>query len=161
MLLPSALAVGDITPSNLRTVAIMLLPSALAVGDITPSNLRTVGLLPFAYVFPALGLWAIKAQIPKPKAQSVICHLSLVILLLAFLTPITATAYFRDWAPSAALLPPPHAGLPGTGLRDDPLAHRWANRRFSRWPSWHGTTGRSAGSPLGEPSFFRQKGMRS
>jgi len=87
----------------LTYLPIMLLPSALAVGDITPSNLRTVGLLPFAYVFPALGLWAIKAQIPKPKAQSVICHLSLVILLLALLTPITATAYFRDWAPSAAL----------------------------------------------------------
>lgn len=35
---------------------VMLLPSALATDEITPSNLRTVGLLPFVYVFPALGI---------------------------------------------------------------------------------------------------------
>jgi hypothetical protein len=41
------------------SIPMMLLPSALATNEITPSNLRTVGLLPFIYVFPALGLWAL------------------------------------------------------------------------------------------------------
>jgi len=92
---------------------VMLLPSALAVGDVTPSNLRTVGLLPFIYVFPALGLSALKAQIRR-YAPSVSRHLALairqsrshsscVILLLAILTPITATAYFSQWAVSKEL----------------------------------------------------------
>ncbi len=36
---------------------IMLLPTALAVNEITPSNLRAIGLLPIVFVFPALGAW--------------------------------------------------------------------------------------------------------
>ncbi len=43
------------------SIPVMLLPSALATNEITPSNLRTVGLLPFIYVFPALGLWVLVA----------------------------------------------------------------------------------------------------
>ncbi|MBN1976162.1 MAG: glycosyltransferase family 39 protein [Anaerolineae bacterium] len=94
----------------LVSLPVMLLPSALAAGEITPSNLRAAGLLPFVYVFPALGLSALqslvsnlanrKSQITnRPIGQSV----SLVILLLAILTPITAAAYFGDWAISPAL----------------------------------------------------------
>lgn len=37
--------------------AIMLLPTALAVNEITPSNLRAIGLMPMVFVFPALGAW--------------------------------------------------------------------------------------------------------
>jgi hypothetical protein len=37
-------------------VFVMLLPSALATSEITPSNLRLVGLYPFLAVFPAQGL---------------------------------------------------------------------------------------------------------
>ena len=40
----------------LTCLPVMLLPSALATGEITPSNLRTVGLIPFVFVFPAVGL---------------------------------------------------------------------------------------------------------
>jgi len=116
----------------LTCLPVMLLPSALATGEITPSNLRAVGLLPFVYVFPALGLWAVKLQIANCKSQIAyrasfairhspirrfvdswirrfadspfaIVHCSLSILLLALLTPVTATVYFRDWASSAAL----------------------------------------------------------
>ncbi len=93
----------------LTYLPIMLLPSALATGEITPSNMRTAGLLPFVYVFPALGLSFLKSQILRlsqfaiRNSQFVIGHWSLVILLLILLTPITAIAYFRDWAPSAAL----------------------------------------------------------
>lgn len=36
---------------------IMLLPTALAVNEITPSNLRAIGLMPTVFVFPALGTW--------------------------------------------------------------------------------------------------------
>jgi 4-amino-4-deoxy-L-arabinose transferase-like glycosyltransferase len=99
----------------------MLLPSALATGEITPSNLRAAGLLPFVYVFPALGLSALRSLIFDLAARQacsersrrtgesasrrpfVICHLSLVILTFAVLTPITAAAYFGDWAISPAL----------------------------------------------------------
>ena len=94
----------------------MLLPSALAVGEITPSNLRTAGLLPFIYLLPALGLCAIKSQIKNHRSQTVprrslsivhrpssIVYCPLSILLFVALTFTTATAYFRDWASSAAL----------------------------------------------------------
>ena len=86
----------------LTYLPIMLLPSALATGEITPSNLRTAGLLPFVYLFPALGLAALKAQISR-HSSLVIRHSSVIILLLVLLTPITAVAYFRDWASSSAL----------------------------------------------------------
>jgi len=86
----------------LTYLLLMLLPSALATGEITPSNLRTAGLLPFIYVFPALGLEAVTSKILR-HSSFVIRRYSLVILLLLVLTPFTATAYFRDWAPSAAL----------------------------------------------------------
>jgi len=36
---------------------IMLLPTALAVNEITPSNLRAIGLMPMVFAFPALGAW--------------------------------------------------------------------------------------------------------
>ncbi|MCP4544185.1 MAG: phospholipid carrier-dependent glycosyltransferase [Chloroflexi bacterium] len=83
----------------------MLLPSALAVGDITPSNLRTVGLLPFIYIFPALGLSTIKSAISKSFSRYPVRPLrsAFIILLLAIATPTTAIAYFRDWASSSAL----------------------------------------------------------
>jgi 4-amino-4-deoxy-L-arabinose transferase-like glycosyltransferase len=35
---------------------VMILPTALAVGEIVPSNLRAIGLLPFIFFLPALGL---------------------------------------------------------------------------------------------------------
>jgi hypothetical protein len=35
----------------------MLLPTALAVNEITPSNLRAIGLMPTVFAFPALGAW--------------------------------------------------------------------------------------------------------
>jgi hypothetical protein len=87
----------------------MLLPSALAVGEVTPSNLRTAGLLPFIYLLPALGLRAIASQIKnhrspnKPRRSFSITYTSLSMLLLVALTLTTATTYFRDWASSAAL----------------------------------------------------------
>ncbi len=102
---------------------VMLLPSALAVGDITPSNLRAIGLLPFIYIFPALGLSALHSLVSLANRKSPIAwrkslianqrignpailfvvHCSLFIVLFTALLFTTAAAYFRDWAPSAAL----------------------------------------------------------
>ena len=41
--------------SVIATTLIMLLPTALAVNEITPSNLRAIGMMPLVFVFPALG----------------------------------------------------------------------------------------------------------
>ncbi len=43
--------------SVISTTLIMLLPTALAVNEITPSNLRAIGMVPLVFVFPALGVW--------------------------------------------------------------------------------------------------------
>jgi 4-amino-4-deoxy-L-arabinose transferase-like glycosyltransferase len=93
----------------LTHIPVMLLPSALAVGEVTPSNLRAAGLLPFIYLLPALGLCAIISQIKNHRSKTAlhllpsIVYTLLSILLLVALTPTTATTYFRTWASSAAL----------------------------------------------------------
>jgi len=47
--------------SVIVTTFIMLLPTALAVNEITPSNLRAIGMMPLVFVFPALGMgWIAK-----------------------------------------------------------------------------------------------------
>ncbi len=43
--------------SVIVTTLIMLLPTALAVNEITPSNLRAIGMMPLVFVVPALGAW--------------------------------------------------------------------------------------------------------
>ncbi|NTU63512.1 MAG: hypothetical protein HGB05_08935, partial [Chloroflexi bacterium] len=43
--------------STIAVTFIMLLPTALAVNEITPSNLRAIGMMPLVFVFPALGVW--------------------------------------------------------------------------------------------------------
>ncbi len=97
----------------LATVPVMILPSALATGEITPSNLRTVGLLPFVYVFPALGLFGLKSALARVMDGLGLAaglgdggrgtNLVLVAMVLGIGAPTTAVAYFRDWAPSATL----------------------------------------------------------
>ncbi len=49
--------------SVIVTTFIMLLPTALAVNEITPSNLRAIGMMPLVFVFPALGMWWITKKI--------------------------------------------------------------------------------------------------
>jgi len=81
----------------LLSVLVMVLPSALATGEITPSNLRMVGLYPFIAVLPAWGLCVVLAQAP-------VGWLRRLILLGALLggCALTATQYVA-WAGSAAL----------------------------------------------------------
>ncbi len=101
----------------LVTLPVMLLPSALAVGDVTPSNLRAVGLLPFIYVFPAAALGALLARAERvarrwrgldtppdtagtwPRLWQGAC----AVAAGALLAIPTARAYFGDWARSPAL----------------------------------------------------------
>jgi len=91
----------------LVTLPTMLLPSALATGEVTPSNLRAVGLLPFVYVFPALALFELGKWISGcfSRHQRWIRIVILCILCLLPICSLSATAqdYFDDWAPSAAL----------------------------------------------------------
>jgi len=93
----------------LSSVPVMILPSALATGEITPSQLRTVGLLPMVYVFPALCLARLRQlllrlrpawrrALGKPEAQT-----AGVLLITTLLLPGTVRAYFRDWATSPDL----------------------------------------------------------
>jgi 4-amino-4-deoxy-L-arabinose transferase-like glycosyltransferase len=82
---------------------IMILPTALATGDIVPSNLRAIGLLPFLYYLPALGLWLLLGRLnpllePRhpPLARRSSAVLFLLILLLGSLS--TTRLYFHEWA---------------------------------------------------------------
>ena len=81
---------------------VMLLPSALAIGDVTPSNLRAVGLLPFVYVFPAIAVSAVASAVSR-RAPRLAGPGVWVALVLATMGGMSAVAYFRDWAPSASL----------------------------------------------------------
>jgi hypothetical protein len=89
----------------LTALPVMLLPSALAVGGLVPSNLRAVGLLPFVYVLPALGLVAVVNGLRRLliDVQRHVLLSAIGLLILVASTVSTATAYFRDWAPSAPL----------------------------------------------------------
>ena len=69
----------------------MLLPTALAVGEIMPSNLRAVGLIPLVFVFPARGLYALLTVTRYQSRGFVTC---LLLLATAF---TTTRAYFCEY----------------------------------------------------------------
>ncbi len=81
---------------TLTGLGAMLLPSALATGEITPSNLRLVGLYPFLAILPALGGTSLLRGLPR-RWQSLT-----VLVLLGIGSAHTAICY-REWASSAAL----------------------------------------------------------
>ena len=95
----------------------MLLPSALAVGDVTPSNLRAIGLLPFVYLFPVTALEALLTRAVHvtrrwhglDAARAGLCawprlwQAASAVAAGALLALPTARAYFGDWARSPAL----------------------------------------------------------
>lgn len=85
---------------------IMILPTALAVGEIVPSNLRAIGLLPFIYYLPAVGLffclrlavdWGRRRAWWGERAMSKAA--GAVIMLILFSGLLTAGhSYFNEWA---------------------------------------------------------------
>ncbi|MGC9521665.1 MAG: hypothetical protein ACP5HG_07260 [Anaerolineae bacterium] len=78
-------------------IVVMILPSALATGEITPSNLRMVGLFPFLGMLPAWGVWTLL----RPLWRRVVGPLALGALLA--LGVVRTAALYVDWARSGAL----------------------------------------------------------
>ncbi len=100
----------------LASTLTMLMPTALAVNEITPSNLRGIGMMPMVFVFPALGLWVIVRKVSrvlrtmrdegrfarmKGRWAAVIRHPSLVTVSLALVMLLTAAeagqVYFGEY----------------------------------------------------------------
>lgn len=86
---------------------IFLLPTALAVHDVFPSNVRAFGLLPLVFVYPARGLLVVSAWargIPKEKhtlriIYSLLHNPMILVTILAILTLVhTVHSYFYQWA---------------------------------------------------------------
>jgi uncharacterized membrane protein len=103
----------------IAVLATMLLPSALATSEITPSNLRMVGLFPFIAILPAYGIMTLIGALgelpthptntqPLTSANTHSLSISRILtpaaclLLLAFGGLATARTY-RQWATSTAL----------------------------------------------------------
>ena len=93
---------------------IMLLPSALAVGEIVPSNLRVIGLLPFVYLLSARGfLLLITSLLAQYRTSTRLPQLnqvgqsSLVLLTVGLVLVAggftTGRSYFQSWANRADL----------------------------------------------------------
>ena len=86
----------------LTSTLIMLLPTALAVNEITPSNLRAIGMMPMVMVFPALGGWAIFKRMNasreggemKSRLRFILHPTSLILLILALSTIESSATYF-------------------------------------------------------------------
>ena len=96
----------------LTSTPIMLLPTALAVNEITPSNLRAMGMIPMVFVLPALGTWFIfkwlialrplratmveaRTFVIRRAERSFVIVLLLVVLLGAADTASTYAGYAR------------------------------------------------------------------
>jgi hypothetical protein len=81
----------------LSWIPAMLLPTALAVGEITPSNLRAIGLIPLIFLLPARGLRALlTAGLSRRwmKGWLLIVTTGLVLILL---TANVAQLYFGEY----------------------------------------------------------------
>ncbi|MFW5940498.1 MAG: ArnT family glycosyltransferase [Chloroflexota bacterium] len=93
----------------------MVLPTALAVGEIVPSNLRAIGLIPFIFFLPALGLVTLLEQIadlfrrPDESVSAFLRYLNVlegydlnyafvVLLILLLGGAFSAQSYFEEWA---------------------------------------------------------------
>ncbi|MBN1262674.1 MAG: hypothetical protein JXB35_18475 [Anaerolineae bacterium] len=85
-------------------LATMLLPSALATSEITPSNLRMVGLFPFIAILPAYAVIDLADVLKRRFLSHAFDFLPLAscFLLLLFGGSATASTY-RQWAASREL----------------------------------------------------------
>lgn len=98
----------------------MILPTALAIGEIVPSNLRAIGLIPFVFYLPALGLVTLLETLADRfrgqdeqgaiflRALSLLerydVNYTFVILFVLLLgSAFTARQYFETWAESSEL----------------------------------------------------------
>ncbi|MGH2593959.1 MAG: hypothetical protein ACRDGG_10645, partial [Anaerolineae bacterium] len=76
----------------LTSTLIMLLPTALAVNEITPSNLRAMGMMPMVFMFPALGAWMIikRMNASREGGRMKVRRWSFVLRSSSFVFPVTA-----------------------------------------------------------------------
>lgn len=85
---------------------IMILPTALAVSEIVPSNLRAMGLIPFVFFLPPIGLITLlrdlERRVPRFNLTYAVQVIGLFILLVGGLN--VHDRYFRDWATQRELL---------------------------------------------------------
>ncbi|MCA9977921.1 MAG: hypothetical protein KC413_19305, partial [Anaerolineales bacterium] len=79
---------------------VMILPTALATGEIIPSNLRAIGLSPFIFFLPAVGLQRLADDLDKRiqglPAAWLMLAVGLIWLTIGGLQ--TEYAYFQEWA---------------------------------------------------------------
>jgi 4-amino-4-deoxy-L-arabinose transferase-like glycosyltransferase len=84
---------------------LMILPTALAVNEIVPSNLRAIGLIPFVFYLPAAGLVTLLADLERrfgwPGTAPAVVASGALVLMAGGL--FTERAYFRIWASQPAL----------------------------------------------------------
>ncbi len=80
----------------------MLLPTALSVNEVFPSNVRAFGLTPLVFVFPARGLLAayrwLQRQSPGPLLPTAYPVTVLTLVALALGAAATYHDYFNTWA---------------------------------------------------------------
>ena len=85
---------------------VMILPTALAVNEIVPSNLRAMGLIPFVFFLPPIGLIAllrdVERRFGRPNLATVVPVI--VLLLLWGGGQWTQHLYFRVWAADEELI---------------------------------------------------------
>lgn len=84
---------------------VMILPTALAVNEIVPSNLRAIGLIPFLFYLPALGGVALADALARrwPALYAWRSWATLLLVMIGLGLPLTARTYFHEWGAQAAL----------------------------------------------------------
>jgi len=84
---------------------IMLLPTALAVNEIVPSNLRAIGLIPFIFYLPGVGLMVfvndLGNQFKRIELTSAVLTVGVLALMVGGL--LTERLYFRVWGQDTAV----------------------------------------------------------
>ncbi|MBK6712614.1 MAG: glycosyltransferase family 39 protein [Chloroflexi bacterium] len=85
---------------------IMILPTALAVNEILPSNLRAIGLIPFIFYLPALGLVTLVDVLAQRLARPYLANTGFLVLCGVVLVAEGVALnrlYFDVWGANPAL----------------------------------------------------------
>ncbi len=77
---------------------IMVLPTALAVNEIVPSNLRALGLIPFIFYLPAIGLITLLRDVERRFQRPSLTQAVNVVVLLVLVSGIaTYDLFYNRW----------------------------------------------------------------
>ncbi len=85
---------------------IMILPTALAVNEITPSNLRAIGLIPFVFYLPAVGFVTLVDDLAQRLQRPSLAQAGFFVLCVAVLLAeglLVERLYFQRWGTDPAL----------------------------------------------------------